>query len=345
MPCSVDLIVQPSTIEAVLQSMGDLQVISRLTLIIVQDLEADHTKDLLHKFAAMKALTHCVIDIALPSSLDFTRVNESPAFLGCVEHLDLKRIGFADDEKFLQALLNGLKPSYLSLNGTTNDGAARLIDSVAEEAMQRLNGLTISCEGFDNLREPLMNAFKRLLQKPHRLHDVLIRTEEQLVSGDDASLMDLVEEKPPFRKITLQHSLGPGQWRSYFNFEFRVKDQPYAEKFFSHHLHFLPEIATRIYTIGALSVRDLQMLGCIDRAMLTTGQAAEFVRSLMLSQNNVRHLSEELVWDSTLPGGVYDEALELEIRRQLNRLSDSNAVAKFNAVVALARKARGGIDS
>lgn len=244
---------------------------------------------------------------------------DSQPFSGhLVSSLVLKggRLAGSAERLFLQHLFNGLQPSSLLLDEMTPDGAAELIGAITAEGRKRLSSLTIYCEPGGSQEPSLVAAIEGLLQEPHRLSNIVVRSEEPLGSSQElATLRGVALENPPTGDIQFEHfSLASSSWESDLHVSFPL--HTLAKTFFQH-LGLGRDIGTHTVNIGALSVEDIPTLMVLSKEMHSTVSTAQSARFIVLDLRHNNRDLESLRKSLKLPGGEFDQALVKEVRLQL----------------------------
>ena len=353
-PCDLKMILPSApTIGSFRQSMEELNVV-KLTLSVSYHLDAAETKNLVDDIAAMPPVKKVSFIFDSHVSVNLRHVRKLPARLP-VDSLVLNGGEHAgsDESLFLQILCNGLQPSSLTLRQMTQGGAAALINSIDETGRRRLRSLAITCirstDQEEDPQEPsLVAAIGGLLEGPHELHDILVKSWAPLAVNADqiASLKSAAEINPPTGAIRIQVWIDrmdgfESGWHSYLHLTFPL--HALTKTFFSLLVPKLPpEVARHTVNIGALSYRDIPTLrftASFSSAMsktwseLSIAQLANTIVFDLKEKKNqdVRSLRQSLRMD----GGEPDQALVDEVRRQLLEEVPPNqaAVAILDAAV------------
>ncbi|VTU26820.1 hypothetical protein H4CHR_01871 [Variovorax sp. PBS-H4] len=340
-PCGLQLSAAPGMIGDLSASLGRWgSLFVRVDLTITQNLDARETETLLLGIAGLTSLEHFSLAIPSDVSVDCSFETEEVDFESCVDSLVLKGGRAANrDEDLLAYLIAGLRPRSFRLGVGTPGEAAALIAPIGEgEAIKRLEILEISCDSDAITGEPsLVHAVSGLLQVPHKLVNVFIRSKAPLLVDEKemATLMQLARQNPPAGDFRMESSAAArGGWEGYLHVNFRLRAM--AETLFSHPFSPLPpDIGTHMVDIGALSADDIPKLRMVSKTMneawgrLSTAQFARFiVFDLTRGFHNDSSLRESL----SLPGdGGLDGALVKEVLRQLEeqRPVNEDAVEKL----------------
>lgn len=317
MPCILEVSIPLLEIKSVRKAMRDLNV-ARLSLSVRTGMNPRSTK-LMKSRRQMKRMQK-----------DLARI----AGMRTVEELMLTTTGVSVNP---HALFDGLLPSSICLDQSPGD-AAMAIDSIDGKARQRLNSLTIFCGESSNPKEAsaLMNALEGLLKKPHVLRNVVIRSSVQPLAVSDEEIVRLksaAEANPPTGSIRFEYLPDSSStWQRYHHINFSLA--LLAEKFFFS-LGLPSDIARHMVDIGALSTQDIPTLLAVSKEMHSTLSRRQSATFIVFDLTNGQHTIGSLRESLTLLGGELDQSLVDEVRRQLEKVSDSKRFREMlDAVVS-----------